>query len=102
MTQPPVVSPGGPPPSGFAAVAQAMADGTDDASWVDEYVDHVVGRDDLADHRAMVLLALRLDGEDLLPEGLRIAIDDALLGFRYWMDEPGCDSMCRPMMRQTL
>ena len=42
MTQPPVVSPGGPPPSGFAAVAQAMADGTDDASWVDEYVDHVV------------------------------------------------------------
>ncbi len=94
MTQPPVVSPGGPPPSGFAAVAQAMADGTDDASWVDEYVDHVVGRDDLADHRAMVLLALRLDGEDLLPEGLRIAIDDALLGFRYWMDEPGCDSMC--------
>ena len=94
MSQPPVAAPGGQSAPGYQAVARALADGTCDPSWVDEAIARVVDREDLADHRALVLLALLLDGGQDLPEHLRTAIRDALLGFRYWMDEPGTDSMC--------
>lgn len=81
-------------PTGHRDVARRLADGRDDGQWVDDAIGHVTARDDLADHHALVLLALVLGGGDDLPGPLHQAVTTALLGFRYWYDEPGDDSMC--------
>lgn len=93
MSQPPVVGTGAPHAAGYAAVASGIANGVVDSAWLDQFVSHVEAREDLADHRMLVVLALLLDGGALLPEPLREGLERAVLGFRYWMDEPGNDSM---------
>ena len=93
MSQPPVVGTGAPHAAGYAAVASGIAKGVVDSAWLDQFVSHVEAREDLADHRMLVVLALLLDGGALLPEPLREGLERAVLGFRYWMDEPGNDSM---------
>ncbi|GAA1397827.1 hypothetical protein [Luteococcus peritonei] len=94
MSQPPVVGPGGgSAATGYAAVAAGIAEGLVDTAWLDDHLEHIHSREDLADHRLMVVLALLLDGGDRLPAPLRQAMEQAVLGFRYWMDEPGTDSM---------
>lgn len=94
MSQPPVVGAPGGRAIGYAAVARAIADGTLDAEWLEEGLAQINDRVDLADHKMMVVLALLLDGGDALPEVLREGMESAILGFRYWMDERGTDSMC--------
>ena len=64
-----------------------------DEAQVRNLVEFVNSRWDCADFRVITLLKL-LYGASALPEELRHEITDALLGFRYWMDEPGDDSMC--------
>lgn len=80
--------------AGYAAVAHAISEGLADAGWLDDFVSHIEAREDLADHRLMVVLALLLDGAEVLPSSLRAGLEQAVLGFRFWMDEPGEDSMC--------
>lgn len=95
MSQPPVVVPsGGENATGYAAVAHAIADGLHDPDWLEEFLTQIDERVDLADHRMLVVLALLLDGGDVLPAVLREGIEHRVLGFRYWMDERGDDSMC--------
>ncbi|MEL4356334.1 MULTISPECIES: hypothetical protein [unclassified Luteococcus] len=95
MSQPPVVvSSGGEGATGYAAVAHAIAEGIHDPGWLEEYLAQIDAREDLADYRMMVVLALLLDGGDALPDVLREGIEHSVLGFRFWMDERGDDSMC--------
>lgn len=56
-----------------------------------QYVD---GRYDCADFRVNTLVRLYLDYGDVLPASAMADIETALLGFKYWMDQGGEDSMC--------
>ena len=56
-----------------------------------EFVDQ---RYDCADFRMVSLLRTRYAYWELLSESTRAAIEASILGFKYWMDEPGDDGMC--------
>ena len=53
-------------------------------------------RADCADFEAVGLLTLwhALPTKDVWPFGVREEVKDALLGFKYWIDQPGLDAMC--------
>lgn len=57
-------------------------------------VDFVNARYDCADFRMLVLLKTYKDYRKLLTPGTIDKIKNAILGFKYWMDEPGDDGMC--------
>lgn len=50
-------------------------------------------RHDCADFRMMSLLWIWDRHRQKLPEGVAASLKEAILGFRYWMDEPGNDVM---------
>lgn len=70
-----------------------LAGGRGDESQVRVLIDFVDRRWDCADFRVITLLKL-LYAAPALPKDLHADITAAVLGFRYWMDEPGEDSMC--------
>jgi unsaturated rhamnogalacturonyl hydrolase len=74
-------------------VGRGIAD-LDDAA-IDEALAKVHGRLDTADFRAAALVRLLYldDGTGALGQARRDAIEAALLGFKYWLDEPGDDGM---------
>ncbi|WP_394274657.1 hypothetical protein [Luteococcus sp.] len=96
MTQPPTQRGAAAPAEvrDYRAVARQITEGSQDASWVEDAVNAIEERVDLADHRLLTVLALLLDGGHELPTPLREGLERAVQGFRYWMDEPGDDSMC--------
>ena len=56
-----------------------------------EFVNH---RYDCADFRLIVLIKTYLSYRDLLSKETNQKIEEAMLHFKYWMDEPGDDGMC--------
>ncbi|WP_370675629.1 hypothetical protein [Pleomorphomonas sp. PLEO] len=56
-------------------------------------IDFIVNREDCSDFWMVPLLWIWRDYRDQLPEDLRQAVKDAILGYRYWVDEPGNDAM---------
>lgn len=69
-----------------------------DEDFVDECLrptlTYIHSRYDCADFGLLFLIRLYKDYKDYLPKKSRQAIQDTFLGFKYWMDEPGRDSMC--------
>ena len=64
---------------------------------IDEALAKLTTRGDTADFALNSLLRmLYLDRREggVLPEALRTRIEDAVLGFKYWINEPGEDQMC--------
>jgi hypothetical protein len=59
-----------------------------------DLVDFVCGRYDCADFRMLCLLKTYIDYRQFLSAETAAAIKNAVLNFRYWMDEPECDGMC--------
>lgn len=57
-------------------------------------LDYVDGRYDVADFRVNTLVRLLYDHTDLMPQSAYDAIKETVLGFKYWMDQGGADSMC--------
>ncbi|HQH62395.1 MAG TPA: hypothetical protein PLE55_01975 [Clostridiales bacterium] len=57
-------------------------------------LDYIDGRYDCADFSLIFLLRLYNEYSHLLPESSKAAVKKTILGFKYWMDEPGEDSMC--------
>ena len=51
-------------------------------------------REDCADFLALTALRVLLSYGELIPEQDAAAFQEALLNFRYWMDEDGADGMC--------
>jgi len=57
-------------------------------------IDYIDARYDCADFRIPLLFCLYKDFYEQIGDSARREIKKALLGFKYWMTEPGCDSMC--------
>jgi hypothetical protein len=57
-------------------------------------IDFVNARYDCADFRMLVLIKTYKDYLKLLSTDTAKKIKHAVLGFKYWMDEPGDDGMC--------
>ena len=59
-------------------------------------LDYIDARRDCADFvlTGMLRLRLQLWDSELLSEAFRSRLRDTVLGFKYWPDEPGVDSMC--------
>jgi len=53
----------------------------------------IVAKKDCADFHFAVLLHAYITYGDKLSAGVKTAIEDAMIGFRYWIDEPGDDVM---------
>lgn len=51
-------------------------------------------RYDCADFGLLFLMRFYLEHKDRLPEESRETVKQTFLNFKYWMDEPGSDSMC--------
>ncbi len=75
------------------ALAQAAAGRRIEVSDVATAIAFVEARNDCADFRVTTLLRLLLAHEGALSPEARDGIVTALRGFRYWMDQPGADSM---------
>ena len=56
--------------------------------------EYINNRYDCADFGLLFLLRFYLEYKDMLPESNKSAIKETILNFKYWMDEPGKDSMC--------
>ncbi len=56
-------------------------------------VDFIVNREDCSDFWMVPFLWIWRDYRDQLPSDLRQAMKAAILGYRYWVDEPGNDAM---------
>jgi hypothetical protein len=65
-----------------------------DEAQIEVLIDFVNQRFDCADFRMIVLIKTYIAYKKLLSESLVEKIKDAMLGFKYWMDEPGSDGMC--------
>ncbi|MFI3141549.1 MAG: hypothetical protein R3Y27_04480 [Clostridia bacterium] len=55
------------------------------------YMDH---RFDCSDFRAQLMFRIYADCKDKLTPAMKARIEKTMLGFKYFMDEPGDDSMC--------
>ncbi len=67
---------------------------TIDETEILELIEFVNHRYDCADFRLISLIKTYLAYKDLLSSSTVKAIEDAMLNFKYWMDEPGSDGMC--------
>jgi hypothetical protein len=79
----------GSPPS----VARALASGSIEDGDLDQALSMLRNRADCADFEAVGLLNL-WHAEVPWPPGAREQVKEALLGFKYWIDQPGLDAMC--------
>ncbi len=57
-------------------------------------LEYIRGEFDCADFRLVNLIRILYEFEDIIPQSYTDEIEDILIGFRYWMDEPGENSMC--------
>lgn len=80
-------------PDAMAALARAaLGDfGSETLEMIDTTLTTIARCEDCADFQLVPLLHLRLRHRDDLPAEVCARIDDAVLGYRYWPDEPGND-----------
>lgn len=76
------------PYQAFCQIAAGHADRLDEAA-IQTTIDYINDRYDCADFAMHGLLRLYLKYGDALSEGLRANIKACVLGFKYWVDEPG-------------
>lgn len=81
-------------PPGLAELPALLAGRPVDEGPIAELVDFVNARHDCADFRMVTLLTLWYRARQVLSAATRDAVRRAILGFAYWMDEPGTDAMC--------
>jgi len=65
-----------------------------DLNQLNDTFKYVEARYDCSDFRLQSLLRIIYKHSNKLDEATKKKIKDTLLGFKYWMDEPGEDSMC--------
>ncbi|GAB3624948.1 hypothetical protein GCM10027418_30340 [Mariniluteicoccus endophyticus] len=78
----------------FAGIADLAAGRATDEQPILELCDFVDARLDCADFRMMTILKVLHAWPDLVSEPTRERMRRTVLGFKYWMDEPGDDGMC--------
>lgn len=67
---------------------------TIDWSRLDGTLSYIKKEYDCADFRLVNLIRIIYEYEENIPKDYKDKIDDVLLNFRYWLDEPGENSMC--------
>jgi hypothetical protein len=84
-----------PVPSHVDELLWALENGREiDPGDFDTTFQFVRSRYDCSDFRLQSLLRILYLYEDRLDDGTKGKIRETLLNFKYWMDEPGADSMC--------
>ncbi|MDN3639718.1 hypothetical protein QWY82_13010 [Simiduia curdlanivorans] len=90
----------------LAAPEQALAKRENDALYalqhgedfdfaeLEETYQFIDGRYDTADFRLPSLIRILYDHQDKVPDAALDRMKTSLLGFKYWMDQPGADAMC--------
>ncbi len=81
-------------PPGIADLDRLLTGHAIDEVEVAKLCDFVDARHDCADFRVLTLMRIAHSDNANVSSGLRSRIRATLLGFRYWMDESGTDSMC--------
>ncbi|MDX1285350.1 MAG: hypothetical protein R3182_10065, partial [Draconibacterium sp.] len=61
---------------------------------LDGTLKYVQGEYDCSDFRLVNLIRILYEFGDQIPSDYKKNIEDVLLNFRYWWDEPGANSMC--------
>ncbi|KAJ57094.1 hypothetical protein ACMU_00975 [Actibacterium mucosum KCTC 23349] len=79
--------------AGVLAALDAGTFGAKHHAALDDALEYVERRKDCADFRMMSLLWIWARHAETLPTDQRDRLRAAILGFRYWMDEPGNDVM---------
>lgn len=72
----------------------ALAAALSDDATLRRLIAFVDARHDCADFRVACLLGAWFRGRDHLSSALAAEVKRCLLGFAYWLDEPGVDTMC--------
>ncbi len=67
---------------------------TPDYTHLADTLEYIDTRYDTSDFRLPSLIRILYDHRQELPEDVYLDIEDTVLGFKYWMDQPGDDSMC--------
>ncbi len=80
--------------SSFAGIWDLDCGRTVEESQIENLCAYVDARYDCADFRAIVLIKTFLAYREFLSDSISARIKTCLLGFKYWMDEPGEDSIC--------
>ena len=80
--------------SGLSDLDKVVAGEPFDEGPIETICEFVDTRFDCADFRVLTLLRIAYSGNPHLSQAASERIRGSLLGFRYWMDEPGEDSMC--------
>lgn len=65
----------------------------EDLSIIDNTLDFIENRYNTSDSRIQSLLRIMYEYSDILPAVTVSSVKETLLGFKYWMNEPGEDSM---------
>jgi hypothetical protein len=78
---------------GAPGLARALASGHSQPEDLDRALFMLRNRADCADFEAVGLLNL-WHADAGWPDGLRESAKESLLGFKYWIDQPGLDAMC--------
>ena len=73
-----------------------LANGLEIIDWdrLDGTLEYVENEYDCSDFRLVNLIRILYDYEDQIPSNYKNKIKEVLFNFRYWMDEPGENSMC--------
>lgn len=81
---------------GAEAVLTDLENGAADIDWarMDGTLGYIDSRYDCADFRLQPLIRLLYDYGDQIPADTMEKIKSTVLNFKYWLDEPGDDSMC--------
>ncbi|GMV41900.1 MAG: hypothetical protein AMXMBFR64_36160 [Myxococcales bacterium] len=80
----------------YGQVCRVALGGDLDEAAIGAAITKLANREDTADFRlaALVRLLYLDDLHHTLPQALREEIEQSLLGFKYWLSEPGQDKMC--------
>lgn len=65
-----------------------------DEKRLDNALDRIRNRQDMAEFTIPALIRILKEYRDLLNDGIIKRIEDTLIGFRYWLDEPGNIEAC--------
>lgn len=65
-----------------------------DYSQINESLEFINQRYDTSDFRMPSIIRILYNHEDKLPDEVASEIKASVLNFKYWMDQPGDDSMC--------
>jgi hypothetical protein len=73
-----------------------LANGTTNIDWsgLDGTLDYIKGEYDCSDFRLVNTVRILYEAGDKIPAEYKAKIEDVLLNFRWWWDEPGENSMC--------